>query len=305
MYSRWFQIAVVTLWLATMSWLVTTKVLPAILIGEPPSHRTIVEAQRGQPPVAWDMFWNDRPMGWAVNTSTELPHDLTELRSRVHFDDIPLNSIPGLGTLLGSARDRRVKLPMDVFSLLVFDPLGRLSRFESSVRFDPDVDAIKVRGVVDAGQLSLTIRSGDFTYDRQLAISPKSMLGDGLSPQTRLPGLRDGQAWTVELYSPFHSPDRPLEVLKVQVEGSEPMVWDGETVNAWLVVYRTDPGSGGRNAGAVRGKLWVRRDGLVLQQQVMAALFNSTLTFTRLPDNQAVALAERVAGEKTDRNNHD
>lgn len=305
MYSRWFQIAVVMLWLATMSWLVTTKVLPAILIGEPPSHRTIVQARRGEPPVAWNMLWNGRPMGWAVNTSTRLPHDLTELRSHVHFDDIPLKDINVLGALLGSARDRDLKLAMDVPSVLVFDPLGRLSRFESSVRFAPNVDAIKVRGVVDGGQLALTIRSGDFTYDRQLAVSPKSMLGDGLSPQTRLPGLREGQAWTEELYSPFHSPSRPLEVLQVRVEGMEPMIWSGETISAWLVVYRTDPGSGGRHAGAVRGKVWVRRDGLVLQQQVMVALFNSTLTFTRLPEDRAAALAERLADEKTDRKDYD
>ena len=45
MYSRWFNAAVVVLWLATMSWLVTEKVLPPLLVGEPPSYHQVIEAQ--------------------------------------------------------------------------------------------------------------------------------------------------------------------------------------------------------------------------------------------------------------------
>jgi hypothetical protein len=298
MYSRWFNVAVVALWMATMSWLVTSKVLPSILVGEPPNYRTIVEAQRTEPAVAWAMAWNERPMGWALNTNSPLPHGLTEFQSRVHFDDIPFEQITGLRSLLEPVRETRTKLPLDVFSELVFDPLGRLSRFESSLRFNPTEDPIiKLRGVIDGAQLSLNIRSGSFEMQREITVSPESMLNDGLSPQTRLPGLREGQAWTVELYSPLHPPSRPLEVLQVKVEATEPMTWENQVINAWVVVYRKDPGSGGRNAGAARGKLWVRRDGLVLRQQVM--LLNSTLTFTRLPQDRAARLARAVDDEKT------
>ncbi len=297
MCSRWFNVAVVALWVATMSWLVTSKVLPSILVGEPPNYRTIVEAQRKDPAVAWAMAWNEQPIGWALNTNTPLPHGLTEFRSQVHFDDIPFEQIAGLRGLLGPVRETRTKLPLEVFSELVFDPLGRLSRFESSLQFDPAEDAIiKLRGVIDGAQLSLSIRSGNFEMEREITVPPKSMLNDGLSPQTRLPGLREGQAWTVELYSPLHPPSQPLEVLQVKVEATEPMSWESRVVNAWVVVYRRDPGSGGRKAGATRGKLWVRRDGLVLRQQVM--LFNSTLTFTRLPQERAARLMKVVDDTK-------
>ncbi len=291
MSSRWFNMAVVALWLTTMGWLVRTKVLPAILVGEPPSYRTIVEARREEPPVAWAMVWNGRPIGWALNTSKPLPHGLTELRSRVHFDDIPLEDMTNLSWL--APRGHRTELAMDVLGELVFDPLGRLSRFESALGFDSMESLVKVRGTIDNGKLSLTIRAGDLNFEKEMPVPPKSMLSDGLSPQTHLPGLREGQAWTVELYSPLHPPERPLEVLQVAVEGTEPIVFGTETINAWLVVYRTDPGSGGRNAGAVRGRVWVRPDGVVLQQQAM--LFNSTLTFTRLPAARAAELAERFA----------
>ena len=36
MYSRWSNVAVVILWLSAMGWLMAEKVLPPLLIGEPP-----------------------------------------------------------------------------------------------------------------------------------------------------------------------------------------------------------------------------------------------------------------------------
>ena len=60
MSSRWFNTAVVVLWLATMSWLVKEKVLPPLLIGEPPSYPEIIEAQNREPPVGWEVFLDGR-----------------------------------------------------------------------------------------------------------------------------------------------------------------------------------------------------------------------------------------------------
>ena len=55
MQGRWFNTAVVLLWLVTMTWLVKEKVLPPLLVGEPPSYSRIVEARRDAPPVGWRM----------------------------------------------------------------------------------------------------------------------------------------------------------------------------------------------------------------------------------------------------------
>ncbi|MHC4180655.1 MAG: hypothetical protein ACYSWU_24410, partial [Planctomycetota bacterium] len=73
MYSRWFNAAVIILWLTAMAWLVKCKVLPPLLEGQRPSYRTILEAQRREPPVGWAMSFNDRPLGWALSTTSELP----------------------------------------------------------------------------------------------------------------------------------------------------------------------------------------------------------------------------------------
>ena len=94
MTSTWFNVAVVLLWLATMSWLITQKVVPALLVGEPPNYRTVVEAQQDDPLVGWSMSWNERKVGWAIHRTFPLPDDLTEIHSLVHFDHLPREFLP-------------------------------------------------------------------------------------------------------------------------------------------------------------------------------------------------------------------
>ena len=73
MHSRWFNGVVVLLWLAMMSWLVMEKVLPPLLVGEPPSYSKIVEAQGHAPPVGWRISCNGRRLGWALSDTKLQP----------------------------------------------------------------------------------------------------------------------------------------------------------------------------------------------------------------------------------------
>lgn len=293
MNSTWYNLAVVLLWLATMSWLISQKVVPGMLVGEPPSSRTVVEAQRVDPLVGWEMAWNDRPVGWALSRTTALPTGLTEVRSKVRFEDLPLEEMtPGwLKSLLVAEDDLPIRIQMEANGHLWFDPLQRLAQFESSLGFPPADDVVKVRGTIDGTQLRLSVHSGELVYEDQLEVR-KGLLTDALSPQTQLPGLREGQSWSEEVYSPLRPPNSPLEVVQATVEGTGPTLWDGRMVDAWLVVYRKDPGAGSRSARSPRGKLWVLADGTVIKQQVM--LFDSTMTFVRLGREEAYALYESV-----------
>src|SRR5690348_13075216 len=42
MYSRWFSVAVVLFWVATMGWLIHHKILPPLVVGDPPTYRSII-----------------------------------------------------------------------------------------------------------------------------------------------------------------------------------------------------------------------------------------------------------------------
>jgi hypothetical protein len=294
MYSRWYSASVVLLWLATMTWLVTQKVIPTLVVGEPPSYRTIVESQSGNSTECWRIRWNNRELGWAATAFVHLPHEMTEIRSRVHFDEVPLTDmIPDfVQGMVGPVEQYEKQLEGDLDSTLTLDALGGLSRFESVLRLPAVEDFIKVRGSVMDDRLSVWVHTGGMTTETEVPLPRKTMVHDNLSPQARLPGLREGQTWTVEIYSPLRPPNSPLELLRATVDGIQPIPWNGQSVDTWVVVYRSDPGSSVSRANREKGRMWVHPDGTVLRQQV--EVLNSTLTFLRMSDQEALALARKV-----------
>ncbi len=294
MNTAWVNVSVVTFWLTMMSWLVTQKVLPALLVGEPPSYRTILAARQEDPQVGWSMLWNEREIGWAVNHTERLSDGMTEVRSRVHFAELPLREMtPGwLQRLLFNERELAGRWQMDLDHSLVFDALETLSQFEAAVSFPPEKNAIHIKGRVINGTLQVSVRAGQFERRQELQLNPKTLLGDGISPQTHLPGLRAGQTWTIAIFNPLVPSDKPSEILQASVEGREVMDWGGTAIDTWLVVYRSDAGTASDSARPPRGKLWVGPDGAVIKQQ--ASLFDSTLTFVRLTESQTAALIAEV-----------
>ncbi len=294
MNSAWYNVTVVLLWVATMGWLISQKVVPALLVGDPPTYRTIVEAQQKEPIVGWAMTLNDRPVGWALSRTSVLPDKMTKIRSLVRFDDLRLEEFTPefLQPLLLPEGARALSLQLEAKSEFVFDPLERLSTFRSSIGFPDMDDVITVRGMLDGTKLQLSVHTGDFTYQNDVVVPQKALLSDALSPQAKLPGLREGQKWNVRIYSPLRPPSNPTEVLQATVEGIKPMLWDGRTVDTWLVVYRTDPGAGTASTQSPRVKLWVRKDGTVLKQE--ANLLGSSVSFVRHSEEEAAALAHSV-----------
>jgi hypothetical protein len=285
------------LWLATMGWLVIKKVLPPLLIGEPPSYSRIVEAQRDAPPVGWRMSFNGRVLGWALNETRLQPTGLTDIYGRVHFDALPLDEMmPGwVRALTRLVRQPTDQLRMDTRSVLTIDALGHLLRFDSTMQVDPLDEVIRMRGTVEGRHLQLSVRHGGMSFADEVFLPTDALLSDVLSPQTQLPGLRAGQTWTVPIYSPLWSAKAPLEIVHATVEGSEPISWNGAIDECWLVVYRSDTGSKAADSRSPRGRLWVRRDGTVLRQQVN--LFDSIIVFDRLSNEEAITLTDEAGSD--------
>jgi hypothetical protein len=290
---------VLLFWLLTMSWLVARKVLPPLLVGEPPSSQKIVAARRQSPYIGWHIFLGDahggpsqdRRLGWAVSGSQALPDGGTIFRGRLHFDDLPLAAmVPGwVRGMLKSASQSLSSLKMDVLNTATLGPQGRLSHFESSVRIRPFREVIRLTGTVDGTRLALSVRSGDFTYRSEAYLPGDALLGDALSPQPQMPGLHLGQSWTVPAYSPLRPPNSPMEILQASVESNEPLVWNNVTEDTLVVVYRGDSGfTFGRPPP--RGRMWVLPDGTVLEQEV--AFLDARLTFVRMTKERADELAK-------------
>jgi hypothetical protein len=292
MHGPWYNVSVVMLWLVSMGWLVTQKVLPPLLVGEPPNYRTILAARRSESAVGWKLLSNGRPLGCAVSTIRVLPSQCTEIRSQVQFDleKVFLQELAESWLrVFGQFIERPLNgLHMTAESIVTIDSLARLLSFDSSVRQGPRDRVVRIQGMVEGGQINVSVRAGDLQYNTDMALPANALVADTFSPQTQLPGLRAGQTWTVPSYNPL-SPRDSVEILQATVEGSEPIVWNKRAENTWVVVYRDDAGSGLNSDRPPRGRLWVRRDGTVLRQQI--TILGFSMVFVRLPDDEAAELA--------------
>lgn len=288
-----FNVVVVLFWLATMTWLTVAKIVPPLRVGEPPTYGSILEQSDNLAPTCWTIRMQGRTVGWAANRLVRRKEGISEFYSRVYLAQLPLDELaPGwLGTVLKPVFPNLELLDLDKQSWFVIDPLGRLSEFESRVRLADIPDAIRVQGQVEGSRLKLLVKSGDIGATFYQPLTPNSTMNDELSPQSRLPNLRVGQTWTVPLYSPFRSPHSPMEILQAAVEREDPINWAGKTIPARVVVYRGDSGAG-RSSDAIRGRMWVRGDGVVVRQEV--SVFKSPVQFERIDDEQARNLWEAL-----------
>ena len=86
MANRAFVIAVVVLWLGSMSWLVVNRIMPSFIEGNPPR----VSAFKTGKVVAWQVYWDKQPVGWAGSVRLDGDSGTTELHNRVVMEDLPL-----------------------------------------------------------------------------------------------------------------------------------------------------------------------------------------------------------------------
>jgi len=293
MYSRWANFLVVVLWVATMTWLVKEKVLPPLLVGEPPDSQSILAAREVEPLVGWEACCSGEPIGWAISLTRSLPGESAEIRSRVHFERLPVGRLaPGwLRAILATLPAAPARIQADAQSRILMDAQGQLTRLESSVWFEPLREEVSMRGKVEGAHLVVAVRSGGLTYRTKVAIDPEALHGEALSPQTQLPGLHEGQTWTIDVCSPLGYPNSAVETLQARVVGQVRLHWHGRMQHVWLVEYHGNPGSRLSSAGEPRGRLWVRHDGAVLIQEV--TLFSSKMKFIRMGDAEAAALAAK------------
>jgi hypothetical protein len=304
MGSRWFNLTIVMVWLATTTWLVVAKIVPPLKRGEPPNYRSMYSEQAADKPsyVAWDMTLNGNSLGYAVIALTKkMSGDMTEVESRIHFDHVPLEELSPawMKALLRSAILPTDNMRMYVNSRLFIDKLGYLSEFNSTLRVAGLSDAIMIRGTINGTVLKIKVRSGDLEYPFDTYLPSDAVVADELSPQLCLTGLHVGQEWTVPVFSPLRPPGNPVDVLQARVERRDLLMWDGQTVPVNVVEYRTDSGSALSSTSNARAKLWVREDGAVLKQVV--SVLGTELAFIRLPTDRSDELYAQSLEDEPER----
>jgi len=284
MSNRWFNLAIVLFWLASMSWLIAEKVAPPLMVGERPAA-IVEESHPARVPIAWQLLLNDQPLGWASTDTVERPDRVIELHNRVHLDRFPLREIAPWLAQLFDPQGRDSQTAFDTDSRIETSE-GRLLGFRTSISFGEIQDAILVHGTAENEQLKLNVRAGDFHYPTSVQLSNDTLVGDSFSPRTRLNNLRVGQTWTEPVYNPLRPPNSPLDILQARVEREEPIAWQGQIIRTSVVFYRDDPGSDTKALRLARACALVSASGEVLQQEVN--WLGVKLMFVRLPPGQTV-----------------
>jgi hypothetical protein len=292
MHGRWFNGTIVLLWLASMTWLVSRKVLPPLIVGDPPNAQAVLAAQCREPTVGWELSLDGRPLGWALSRSLQRGDGRREFRGWVHIDRLPMpETSPGwFQNMFKAIQFPRASLAVDVHSTITTDCQGRISDFHCRLAVKPLLEVIQLDGHLDGPHLQIAAHTGQITYSTEAYVPPAALLGNSLSPQTDLPGLWLGQSWRVPCYSPLRPPNDPLEILEANVEACDSISWNGRAEQILLVTYRNESGLSQMESAPPQSRLWVRYDGVVLRQEVQ--FLGTPLVFERMPEEKAAGLAE-------------
>ena len=280
MANRVFVFAVVVLWLSSMSWLVIERILPSFYAGEPPIEQAYETGQA----VAWQVNWEGQDVGQAASVRLSGVAGTTELYNRVLLTDIPLmelapvwmrNAIGDLGDITFDARTR-----------IEFDPLGNFSAFNSRISINDLPSMLNITGRVKDSFLQLKVRSGKISYTSPIYLPDSKSLNEVLFPDAILPQMYVGRSWREEIYSPFHSPGNPVELVQAEVVSVEAIQYGGEPRKTLRVEYRAMSRSGIPQEAHLQAESWVEpSSGNVLRRDVY--LGSSKLRFTRLTDEAA------------------
>jgi hypothetical protein len=283
MSNRLFTGGVVLLWLVSMAWLVSARILPPFFLGEPPLSGVV----RQDEPVGWSIRVDGKTVGLAALQAVDGGNGTKEVHSWLKLDRVPRPKVAPawLSPVLEPLRS----LSIEMRTRTSFDPLGDLSTFHTSIKLR-DIDLpISIDGRVRGDKVMLTLRAGELKRSITHPWPANGRLANELTPESRLVRVYPGQRWRKEVVSPFSGPGKSLELIEAYVVGEQRITYDRAQVWTKLIEYRSVPPTGGSAESRLRGSLYVADDGRVLKQQ--AVFLGSELEFERMSDSDSVEVA--------------
>ena len=206
MANRVFVSAVIVLWLGSMSWLMVDKILPSLHEGEAP----LAAGYEPGVPVAWKVYWGDRPVGTAASVRRPGVLNTTSIENRVVLEDVPLLDL--VPVLMRRVVGEIGSMKFDARTVLDFDSLDNFAKFTSRVSVNEITPVLQLDGQVNGPFLELKVRFGDVPYEPKVPIANQAALSEALFPDAKLPYMYVGRRWTEEVYNPFRSPTSPVRM---------------------------------------------------------------------------------------------
>ena len=245
-------------WLICSGILFYRDILPDYLVGQPPDWKRLVQkAEYGT--TRWLIAVDDggeknRVVGQAFNEINKRADSATILKSRIKIDAKGLFN----GTILQVAESTKFQFE----NTTTITPQGLLDHIRAEVRVEElgDKPILVIQGI-PTNQNKLDIRFSSsisplMNFRQIIEYAPQQMVRGGLEPIDHLPGLRIGQRWTTQILQQMTA--RP-ESIRSEVVSLVRIFWNGNPTEVFLVEHK---------AITFSAKTWVRRDGLVLRQQL-------------------------------------
>ena len=298
MSSRLFEIVVVVLWLAAMSWLVTTKIITVPSGGDHnASDNTYLDASHEENQVTWSVSLDHVEVGSVVQTSRRTSYGETSVESVVQFDQLPIHDIiqgflGPVGSLVKKAamEGAQAALPLVVKTTLRLDSRGviRNAAAQVDMRDEPGIMRMTGLTVHDRFRYSVEIpnlsrdsaSSWQTIYKGEFDVGEVSLLSDSVMPYSRLSGLHKGKTWTMQSI-------RPLAMLggadqiRARVVGRSEIMWSGKLHWAYRVEFE-DADLDPSEPVEPLNRIWVLDDHRIIRQRVRFG--RSFVILERWPD---------------------
>lgn len=274
------------------SWLFITRVLPALASDAPPGYQSIYASTKDTSTIAWMISLNDNTVGSALSIVEPSPSGTATIWSNLQLVDLPLNDLlpPWANTLLGAhGGTLHTAIKLEAFGRMTINSRGELRDFQSIVKVPGSQQTVRLRGRITPGnKVTVSLHSGNLQYETTRHLPDNLSIRDELSPQATMPGISQGQHWTVPIYSPLRPSHKPIEILYASVAGHEALHFDDQLVNADIVNYRSTP----NDHQPPRSRIWVAPHGKVLQHE--STILGAKLLFMRRTDTVTLSLASRL-----------
>ncbi|MEQ8211172.1 MAG: hypothetical protein RH917_15200 [Lacipirellulaceae bacterium] len=285
MLNRAFILATVVLWLGSMAWLVVDKIMPSFYDGDLP----VASGLNANEPVAWEVEWSGKHVGFAVSLLREGIQGTTEVHNQLALDEVPMlelapawmrSTVEGMGNLRFVAKTR-----------IEFDSLDNFSAFESGISINDVAGIVKMSGRVKESDLHLKIQSGTLNVSHTITIPDQAALNEALFPDAKLPYMYVGRHWQEQVYNPFANPSEPIDRVDANVVEAELIEHGVERKRVLRVDYHSSSAVGVSDKARLRAQTWVLPNGVVLKQVVYLA--NAKLSFRRLEGEKVTELANK------------
>jgi hypothetical protein len=277
-------------------WLFITKIWPTIVSDKPPGYQSMYAPSEHAKTVAWVIKLNGKTVGSAVSTVEPTPSSTATVWSNLQLNSLPLGDLLPLwahALLKVNGATLLTTIELDVWGRMQIDSHGALREFDSVVKIPRVQQDVHLHGLIDAeNQVTVLLQSGDLQYETKRYLPNELSIRDELSPQANMPGLSQGQRWTVPIYSPLRPSKKPIELVYAHVSGHEVLRFGNQLITTDVVNYRTTP-NGHRQP---RSRIWVGPRGQVLQHE--SIILGKRLLFLRSPESVALSLENRLEQAK-------